>query len=114
MNKNDIKLGLKSLRVKYHGCDVGLLALANNKKIAFSYDERWLANGFAISPFSLPLEAKVFVSDNYNFDGLFGIFADSLPDAWGNLLLNRVLAEHGIKKDITVLDRLDYQISGTC
>ena len=106
MSKNDIKLGLKSIKVKYHGRDVGVLAFTNNKKIAFSYSEEWLATGFSISPFSLPLEDKVFIPDKYCFDGLFGIFADSLPDAWGTLLLDRVLKEHNLRKDITVLDRL--------
>lgn len=106
MNKNDMKLGLKSLKVKYHGRDVGILAITNNKRVAFSYDEAWLLNGFSISPFSLPLEDKVFIPNNYNFDGLFGIFADSLPDAWGKLLLSRTLKQHGIGDELTVLDRL--------
>lgn len=106
MSKDNMKLGLKTLKVKYHGHDVGTLALTNNKKVAFSYDETWLSNGFTISPFSLPLEDKVFIPDNYHFEGLFGIFADSLPDAWGNLLLKRILQEHGLSNDITVLDRL--------
>lgn len=66
----------------------------------------WLANGFAISPFSLPLEKKVFIPEKRYFNGLFGIFADSLPDAWGQLLLDRVLKEYKINEDITVLDRL--------
>lgn len=106
MNKNDMKWGLKTLKVKYHGRDVGILAITNNKRVAFSYDEAWLLNGFSISPFSLPLEDKVFIPNNYNFDGLFGIFADSLPDAWGKLLLSRILKEHGIGDELTVLDRL--------
>ena len=106
MSKNDIKLGLKTLNVKYHGNLVGILALTNHGKVAFSYDKEWLENGFSISPFSLPLEPKVFIPNNYIFDGLFGIFADSLPDAWGRLLLERMLKEYGIQKDITVIDRL--------
>ena len=106
MSKNNLRLGLNSLIVKYKGCKVGLLALTNDKKVAFSYDEKWLENGFSISPFSLPLENKVFIPANYYFDGLFGIFADSLPDAWGKLLLDRMLQEHGLGNDITVLDRL--------
>lgn len=106
MSKNDIKLGLKTLNVKYHGQLVGILALTNHGKVAFSYDKEWLENGFSISPFSLPLEPKVFIPNNYIFDGLFGIFADSLPDAWGRLLLERMLKEYSIQKDITVLDRL--------
>lgn len=106
MSKNNIKLGLKTLNVKYHGQLVGILALTNHGKVAFSYDKEWLENGFSISPFSLPLEPKVFIPNNYIFDGLFGIFADSLPDAWGRLLLERMLKEYSIQKDITVLDRL--------
>ena len=106
MNINDIKLGLKTLKVKYHNRYVGTLALTNNGKVAFSYDSEWLEAGFSISPFSLPLESKVFVPNNYTFDGLFGVFADSLPDAWGRLLLDRMLKEYGMDNHITVLDRL--------
>ena len=106
MNRDNMRLGLNSLKVKYKGYDVGILALTSDKKVAFSYDEVWLEKGFSISPFSLPLEDKVFVPNNYHFDGLFGIFADSLPDAWGKLLLKRMLQEHGIGNEITVLDRL--------
>lgn len=106
MSKNNLQLGLRSLKVKYKEQNVGVLALTNNKKVAFSYDKEWLEKGFSISPFSLPLEEKVFIPDNYYFDGLFGIFADSLPDAWGNLLLKRMLQEHGLGNNVTVLDRL--------
>ncbi|MBR5598059.1 MAG: type II toxin-antitoxin system HipA family toxin [Lachnospiraceae bacterium] len=106
MNKNDIKLGLKTLKVKYYNRYVGTLALTRQGKVAFSYDHEWLETGFAISPFSLPLEAKVFVPNHHIYEGLFGIFADSLPDAWGRLLLDRMLKEHSIDSNITVLDRL--------
>ena len=106
MNRNNFRLGLNSLKVKYKGRNVGLLAITKDKKVAFSYDEDWLKNGFSISPFSLPLENKVFVPSNYNFEGLFGVFADSLPDAWGKLLVDRMLQENGLGNDVTVLDRL--------
>ncbi len=106
MNKSNFHLGLNSLKVKYKGRSVGILAITNDKKVAFSYDEDWLKNGFSISPFSLPLENKVFVPANYHFDGLFGVFADSLPDAWGKLLVDRMLQENGLGNDVTVLDRL--------
>lgn len=106
MNRDNLCLGLKSLRVKYKERNVGILALTNDKKVAFSYDEEWIDNGFSISPFSLPLENKVFVPEKYHFNGLFGIFADSLPDAWGKLLLDRMLQENGLGTDVTVLDRL--------
>lgn len=106
MSKDNLRLGLTSLKVKYKDLLVGVLALTKNKKVAFSYDDMWLENGFSISPFSLPLEKKVFIPEKYHFDGLFGIFADSLPDAWGKLLLERMLQQHGLGSELTVLDRL--------
>jgi serine/threonine-protein kinase HipA len=43
------------------------------------------------------------------FDGLFGVFNDSLPDGWGKLLLDRTLLPQRISlSQITPLDRLAY------
>jgi len=43
------------------------------------------------------------------FGGLFGVFADSLPDSWGQLLLERHLASIGIDRcDVSTLDRLAF------
>jgi serine/threonine-protein kinase HipA len=106
MSKGNFNFGLKTLKVKYSGQLVGILAMAKDRKVAFSYDSDWLKNGFSISPFSLPLENKVFVPSGYCFDGLFGVFADSLPDAWGRLLLDRMMKEQLIEDDLNVLDRL--------
>lgn len=98
---------VKTLEVLYHGALVGTLAEAGRAKIAFSYSSAWLKNGFSISPFSLPLSAEVFVPGKDTFQGLFGVFADSLPDAWGRLLVDRELKKHGIDiSAIGVLDRL--------
>lgn len=86
---------------------VGTLALTKDGKAAFEYDEKWLVEGFSISPFSLPLEKKVYIPTKNYFHGLFGVFADSLPDAWGNILLNRVLKRNGINPgEMSALDRL--------
>lgn len=106
MSIGDISLGLKTLKVTYHNREVGTLALTVDGKVAFSYSADWLECGFSISPFSLPLEQKVFVPHKNHFQGLYGVFADSLPDAWGNLLVERILREHRIKGNITVIDRL--------
>ena len=95
------------LDVLYHGKLVGTLADAGKGKTAFEYSEDWLESGFPISPFSLPLEKKVFVAEKDAFFGLFGVFSDSLPDAWGQLLLNRMLRKKGLDPGkITALDRL--------
>lgn len=49
----------------------------------------------------------MFIPTKDYFQGLFGVFADSLPDGWGSLLLNRLLRSHKQNPDdLTVLDRL--------
>lgn len=97
----------KTLHVLYKGENVGTLVLTADRKIAFAYEDAWLENGFAISPFSLPLESRVFITQKEHFQGLFGVFADSLPDAWGNILLNRLLKRNKVELGrISVLDRL--------
>ena len=76
------------LQVYYGEILVGTLALTADYKAAFQYAQEWLENGFSISPFSLPLKNQVFVPTKDYFSGLFGVFADSLPDNWGRLLLD--------------------------
>ena len=96
-----------ALQVYYDERLVGTLAMTADHKVAFQYDDEWLENGFSISPFSLPLKKQVFVPQKDYFDGLFGVFADSLPDNWGRLLLNRLLRSHKQNPDeLTVLNRL--------
>lgn len=96
-----------SLHVLYHGRPVGTLAITPNRMVAFEYADEWLENGFSISPFSLPLQKKVFLPAKDYFRGLFGVFADSLPDAWGQLLLERLLRSGNKPVDsLSVLDRL--------
>ena len=97
----------RSIQVFHKERLVGTLAFTANQRAAFSYAADWLESGFSISPFSLPLKRQVFVPEKEYFGGLFGVFADSLPDAWGNILLNRVLRKNHIPADsVTVLDRL--------
>lgn len=90
---------IKKLNVKYNGKVVGYLAELKNGSIAFQYDSEWIKNGFSISPFSLPLTDKIFFNDKPTFNGLFGVFWDSLPDGWGELLVRRMLNKHGINFD---------------
>lgn len=97
----------KSLQVYYHDRLVGTLAMTAGRKAAFQYSESWLEEGFSLNPFYLPLKDQVFVPTKDYFHGLFGVFADSLPDNWGRLLLNRLLRSHKQNPDdLTVLDRL--------
>ncbi len=98
---------IKSLQVFYNNIKVGNLAVLPNGLTAFEYDDKWLLEGFSISPFSLPLMKKVFIPKIDPFEGLFGVFSDSLPDGWGRLLVDRMLSSQGINpREINPLNRL--------
>ncbi len=93
--------------IKIHSKIVGRLVLSPENCAVFEYDINWLQNGFSISPFFLPLEKGAFIAKRNPFNGNFGVFADSLPDGWGNLLLDRVLKKYKINPcSISILDRL--------
>lgn len=100
MNKRKIEVYLAEALV-------GTLAETADHRVAFAYADEWLQSGFAISPFSLPVEQKVFVPTSTSFQGLWGVFADSLPDAWGRLLVDRMLKSSGFAPEsITPMERL--------
>ena len=54
-------VSVKKLDVCIAGVKVGTLAVTDNYLCAFEYSDEWLMNGYSISPFSLPLEKKVFI-----------------------------------------------------
>ena len=87
---------------------LGTLAI-KNKKIYFEYDKEFIKTGIELSPYKLPLKAGLFRCDDDTFEGLWGLFADSLPDGWGRLLMDRCLLRLGINPHaLTPLDRLSY------
>jgi len=98
---------VKSLEVFYNDKIVGTLALRPDNLCAFEYHADWIQNGFSISPLILPLKSGVFTSQWKPFDGLFGVFNDSLPDGWGRLLIDRLLRQKGINPaELSPLDWL--------
>jgi len=87
---------------------VGILAI-RDKKIYFEYDKDFLKTGIELSPYKLPLKAGLFRCDDDTFDGLWGLFNDSLPDGWGRLLMDRHLIRLGVNPaTLSPLDRLAY------
>lgn len=87
--------------------EVGEL-VGQGTNIFFRYRDSFLGSGLLISPIHLPLGGGTHRAQTTAFDGLFGVFGDSLPDGWGRLLLDRVLQERGRLGDIDTLDRLCY------
>lgn len=103
-------MSAKLVNVFYHKDNsklkVGRLA-QDNRKIYFEYEKDFLKSGTQLSPYKLPLKEGVFEDKDHLFDGLFGLFADSLPDGWGRLLLDRYLMSQGSNlAQISALDRL--------
>ena len=98
---------IKKLKVKYNNQIVGYLLELDDKRIGFQYDSEWILNGFSINPFFLPLTNEVFISKSTYFSGLFGVFHDSLPDGWGELLVRRMLSKKNVNFDkLSALTRL--------
>lgn len=87
---------------------VGRLAI-RDRKIYFEYHEAFIEQNLNISPFHLPLKSGLSSFDYSLFEGLPGVFNDSLPDGWGRLLFDRFARSVGIlPSDITPLDRLAH------
>ena len=98
---------IEVIEVWMHGEKVGRIAMTPQHLCAFEYDPHFLATGFSISPYHLPLRSGVFMAKRTPFNGGFGVFDDSLPDGWGRLILDRYLKEKGVDSfKISILQRL--------
>jgi serine/threonine-protein kinase HipA len=87
---------------------VGQLA-QNQQGVYFQYNENYLNTYQSLSPFTLPFSNALAKAPNQPHQGLHGLFADSLPDGWGLLLMDRVFRQQNIQaQQITAMDRLAY------
>ncbi len=79
---------------------------------AFEYSKEFLQSGIELSPLTMPLSDKIYSFPQLNFatfKGLPGLLADSLPDDFGNTVLNAWVASQGKSPaDISPLQRLQY------
>ncbi len=97
-----------SLHIEGRKFSVGELVLSK-QNIYFRYNSDFLQTGLNISPIKLPFNGGIIATDKEPFNGIFGVYNDSLPDGWGRLLLERTLISKGINiAQITPLDRLAY------
>lgn len=102
------------VEVKLWGTTIGHLGYApGQREIAtFEYDDAFARSGISISPLRMPNSPLLHTFDDMNtrtFKGLPGIFADSLPDKFGNQLIDLYMAERSIPPEtVTALDRLLY------
>ncbi|MEQ1591964.1 MAG: HipA domain-containing protein [Thiobacillaceae bacterium] len=99
--------------VKLWGRTIGAVSLADGTDVAaFQYTPEFAASGIEISPVVMPLDNRVHVFPQLarnTFHGLPGLLADSLPDKFGNALIDAWLATQGRSPaDFNAVERLCY------
>ena len=105
---------VRAIKVSLWNRTVGAIVPYSAGYCAFEYDPEFLSSGLDIAPLKMPLSngAGPYVFNDFGqgvFMGLPGVFADSLPDGFGNTLINEYLRRQGVPADsITALDRLAY------
>lgn len=95
------------------GTRVGIIHQDLDKPYAsFEYDGDFLKSGIEISPIMMPLSNIVYefpLLSGEPFLGMPGLVVDSLPDTFGNKVIEQWLASRGKSiKDFTAIDRLCY------
>lgn len=93
--------------------DVGAVAWNDARGVAeFEYEPSFLRQNLNIAPLTMPLRAGVFSFPALNrdtFHGLPGLLADTLPDRFGNRIIEAWLARQGrTASDFTPVERLCY------
>lgn len=104
---------MEVITITYQDDVVGAVSFDTEKGLgAFEYDPRFIKKGVELSPIKMPLSNRIYSFPELDFNtykGLPGLIADSLPDDFGNAVLNAWVAGQGRSPgDITPLQRLQY------
>src|SRR5580698_28475 len=99
--------------VQLWGRTIGAVTLEEgNEFAAFQYDPAFAQSGIQVSPVTMPLNDRVYVFPELppkTFHGLPGLLADSLPDRFGNALIDAWLATRGrTSESFDAVERLCY------
>src|SRR5690606_25183364 len=102
---NELRVG-----IDFNGKIISIGRLATRDfRIYFEYDQDFIRSGLEISPIKLPLNPGLQVFEYRPFEGLPGVFNDSLPDGWGRLLFDRYIRSLDmVPEDFSPLDRLAH------
>jgi serine/threonine-protein kinase HipA len=95
------------------GTRIGVVELPEGERIAtFQYDADFLQSSIEVSPLTMPLGPAPYsfpALSPISFHGLPGLLADSLPDKYGNALIDAWLATQGrLPEDFNAVERLSY------
>lgn len=105
---------IKSVDVYLWGTHIGTLFQdSEDVSASFEYDSQFIKSGIEVSPFKMPLSNRIYtfkeLSRIESFHGLPGLLADSLPDRFGNAVIDSWLNSKGYSIDnFSALDRLCY------
>ncbi|ELL0595641.1 type II toxin-antitoxin system HipA family toxin [Vibrio vulnificus] len=104
---------MEVITITYQDDLVGAVSFDTEKGLgSFEYDPSFVKKGVELSPIKMPLSHRIYrfpELDFNTFKGLPGLIADSLPDDFGNAVLNAWVASQGRSpSDITPLQRLQY------
>ena len=96
------------------GSRIGIIHQGEGDMVpSFEYDAAFRDSGIQPAPFKMPLSRNVFrfpeLRDSEAFRGLPGLLADSLPDRFGNSVIDVWLEARGRPKNsMTAIERLCY------
>ena len=99
--------------VQLWGRTIGAVSLEEGRDLAaFQYDHEFAGSGIELSPLVMPLSEQVYqfpALPRNTFHGLPGLLADSLPDKFGNALIDAWLATQGrTAESFKAVERLCY------
>ncbi|MBL7222129.1 MAG: type II toxin-antitoxin system HipA family toxin [Phycisphaerae bacterium] len=99
--------------VKLWGSTIGAVVLENDQPAtSFQYDPDFARSGIQVAPLTMPLSDRVYsfgALSQQSFHGLPGLLADSLPDRFGEALIDAWLARQGRTPDsLNAVERLCY------
>jgi serine/threonine-protein kinase HipA len=95
------------------GSEIGAVAWNEGRALAeFEYTDSFVRTGFDLAPLTVPRDRRIFSFPELpreTFQGLPGLLADSLPDRFGNVLVNLWCQRHGRSiGDLTPVEKLCY------
>jgi serine/threonine-protein kinase HipA len=100
--------------IRLWGTPIGYVSMDHGERFArFEYDPDFVAAGIEVAPLQMPVVARRIYQfrelDPRAFRGLPGLLADSLPDKYGNRLIDVWLARTGrTPEQFHAVDRLCY------
>src|SRR5574344_724104 len=99
--------------VRLWGSTIGALTIDDSSPYAsFEYDRSFIPSGIEVSPVAMPLSQKVYRFPELSlqsFNGLPGLLSDSLPDTFGNALIDVWLSRQGrTSESFNAVERLCY------